>query len=67
MNTLVVCAAASGTTFAAEAEEAPRLEVGDCAPDFRASASDGKEYTLAQFRGRSAVVIAWYPRAMTGG
>ena len=29
--------------------------------------SDGKEYSLSQFKGKQAVVIAWYPRAFTGG
>jgi peroxiredoxin Q/BCP len=42
-------------------------EVGDKAPDFQLQASDGKEYSLSQFRGRQAVVIAWFPKAFTGG
>ena len=29
--------------------------------------SDGKTYTLDQFKGKSAVVIAWFPKAFTGG
>ena len=43
------------------------LEVGDPAPDFELPASDGKTYSLAQFRGKQAVVIAWFPRAYTSG
>jgi len=43
------------------------LEVGDIAPDFTLSASDGKVYTLSQFRGTQAVVIAFFPKAFTGG
>lgn len=43
------------------------LEVGGQAPDFSLSASDGKTYTLAQFRGRQPVVIAFFPKAFTGG
>ena len=43
------------------------LHVGDCAPDFRLEASDGRTYTLSQFTGRRAVVIAWFPKAFTGG
>ena len=42
-------------------------KVGDKAPDFRLKGTDGKEYTLGQFRGKSAVVIAWYPKAATRG
>jgi peroxiredoxin Q/BCP len=41
------------------------LRVGDVAPDFSLPASDGHTYTLAQFRGRQAVVLAWFPRAFT--
>ena len=29
--------------------------------------SDGKTYSLDQFKGKSAVVIAWFPKAFTGG
>ena len=43
------------------------LEVGDAAPNFRLSASDGKTYTLSQFKGQQAVVIAFFPKAFTGG
>ncbi|SHF25245.1 peroxiredoxin Q/BCP [Microbulbifer donghaiensis] len=43
------------------------LEVGDPAPDFSLQASDGKTYSLADFKGKQAVVIAWYPKAFTKG
>ncbi|MBX3708090.1 MAG: redoxin domain-containing protein [Pseudomonadales bacterium] len=43
------------------------LEVGDPAPDFELAASDGKTYRLADFVGRQAVVVAWFPRAFTSG
>lgn len=43
------------------------LEVGDLAPDFSLEASDGKTYRLSEFRGESAVVVAWFPRAFTRG
>jgi peroxiredoxin Q/BCP len=43
------------------------LNVGDAAPDFTLQASDGKTYTLSDFRGRSAVVVAWFPKAFTRG
>ncbi len=46
-------------------DEAPK--VGDKAPDFKLVGSDGKTYTLGEFRGKSAVVVAWYPKALTGG
>ena len=42
-------------------------KVGDKAPDFSLKGSDGKTYSLADFKGKKAVVIAWFPKAFTGG
>lgn len=46
---------------------AAALEVGEQAPDFSLQASDGKTYTLSQFIGVRPVVIAFFPKAFTGG
>ncbi len=46
---------------------AAELKVGDKAPDFTLQGSDGKTYSLDQFKGISGVVIAWFPKAFTGG
>ena len=43
------------------------LKVGDVAPAFTLQGSDGKTHTLAEYKGRSAVVLAWFPKAFTGG
>jgi len=43
------------------------LKVGDPAPDFSLSASDGKTYKLSDFKGKKAVVLAWFPKAFTSG
>jgi peroxiredoxin Q/BCP len=43
------------------------LKVGDMAPEFSLEGSDGKRYSLADFRGKRAVVLAWFPRAFTSG
>jgi thioredoxin-dependent peroxiredoxin len=43
------------------------LKVGDMAPNFEMVGSDGKTYKLSDFRDKKAVVVAWYPRAFTGG
>ncbi len=42
-------------------------KVGDEAPDFSLVGSDGKTYKLSDFRGKKAVVVAWFPKAFTGG
>ena len=49
------------------ARAAEELKVGDKAPDFTLKASDGKTYSLADFKGKKGVVIAWFPKAFTGG
>lgn len=46
---------------------ASALEVGDKAPDFALQASDGKTYTMSEFIGEKPVVIAFFPKAFTGG
>jgi peroxiredoxin Q/BCP len=43
------------------------LQPGDPAPEFSLKGSDGKTYALDQFAGKQAVVIAWFPKAFTGG
>lgn len=62
--------AAAGLMLAlatAHAEDKPVAKEGEKAPDFKLQGSDGKEYTLKQFAGKQAVVIAWFPKAFTGG
>ena len=51
----------------ASAADAPMLKTGDAAPDFTLKGSDGKTYKLSQFKGKKAVVLAWFPKAFTGG
>ena len=43
------------------------LKVGDNAPNFELKGSDGKTYRLSDFKGKKPVVIAWFPKAFTGG
>jgi peroxiredoxin Q/BCP len=43
------------------------LKVGDRAPAFSLAGSDGKTHSLAEFAGKKAVVLAWFPKAFTGG
>jgi peroxiredoxin Q/BCP len=45
----------------------PELKVGDQAPDFSLQGSDGKTYKLSDFKGKQAVVLAWFPKALTSG
>jgi AhpC/TSA family len=44
------------------------LAPGDRAPDFTLPASDGRIYRLGDLIGRGeTIVIAWFPKAFTGG
>ena len=49
----------------ARAADEPKF--GDKAPDFSLPGSDGKTYKLSDFKGKQAVVVAWFPKAFTGG
>ena len=60
----VICASVSLLGSAARADE---LRVGDKAPAFSLVGSDGKTYSLADFNGKQALVLAWFPKAFTGG
>jgi peroxiredoxin Q/BCP len=51
----------------ASSAAAGELKVGDKAPNFSLQASDGKSYSLADFKGKQAVVLAWFPKAYTRG
>ena len=66
----VLAIAAAGLLAAAPAlaSEAPNpLDAGDSAPAFSLPGSDGKTQSLADHAGKRAVVIAWFPKAFTGG
>ena len=43
------------------------VKVGDQAPAFKLEGSDGKTYQLSDFKDKQAVVLAWFPKAFTGG
>lgn len=42
------------------------LKVGDQAPEFALPGSDGKVHKLSDYKGKT-VVLAWFPKAFTGG
>lgn len=55
-----------GLAMAANSQAA-ELKSGDAAPDFSLAGSDGKTYKLSDYKGKQAVVVAWFPKAFTGG
>lgn len=56
MAASLACAAAAG-----------ELKSGDQAPDFQLKGTDGKTYHLSDFKGHKPVILAWFPKAFTGG
>ena len=64
LSTCLVIVSMLGAVAAVSAAE---LKVGDEAPDFKLQASDGKTYRLSDFKGKKAVVVAWFPKAFTSG
>jgi thioredoxin-dependent peroxiredoxin len=71
MLKVLILSVAFGTAAAALAAQASQtpdagLKVGDVAPDFELTGSDGKTWRLRDLRGK-AVVLAWFPKAFTGG
>jgi peroxiredoxin Q/BCP len=43
------------------------LKVGDPAPNFNLQATNGDYYKSADYKGKQAIVLAWYPMANTRG
>ena len=43
------------------------LSIGDTAPPFTLPGSDGADHSLSDHAGKRAVVLAWFPKAFTGG
>jgi hypothetical protein len=74
MTLRTVLATAAGVALATWAgitgmgqQAGPELNVGDMAPGFNLPGSDGKSHQLADHKDKRAVVLAWFPKAFTGG
>ena len=66
MRALLTASLVLGLATAAMAQTVD-LKVGDQAPNFKLQATDGKTYQLSDFKGKQAVVVAWFPAAFTRG
>jgi peroxiredoxin len=67
MATTAVAVAIGVFNVATKRHDDPvQLKPGDPAPDFELPGSDGRTYRLKELAGRP-VVIAWFPKAFTGG
>ncbi len=64
---LVGCGQAdSGNVSGAASSEVAEMGVGSMAPEFELPGSDGKTHKLSNYRGEH-VVLAFFPKAFTGG
>ena len=69
-NTNSASAASNTNAQQASQPNAPpqtHLKVGDAAPDFSLTDTDGQPVKLSDFRGKKNVVLAFYVLAFTGG
>ena len=66
MKTLCLVAAL-GLALSCAAARAAELKAGDPAPEISLAVSDGKTHKLSDYKGKQAVVLAWFPKAFTGG
>ena len=67
MRVLLTIGLAATLAAVTMAQGTAELKVGDMAPDFSLQGTDGKTHKLSDYRGKQAVVIAWFPRAFTQG
>ena len=63
---LLLLSVATGLVAPASAQQSA-LKVGDQAPPFSLVGSDGRTYRLSDYRGKQAVVLAWFAKAFTSG
>lgn len=69
MTKWIVTAAASlmlSATTSAGVQAPKELNTGDVAPAFTLQGTDGKTHKLSDYKGKT-VVLAWFPKAFTGG
>ncbi len=67
LKRLIAAIALALSTTWVMAQESTAPGVGDPAPAFRLIGSDGNYYTLDQYTAKKPVVIAFFPKAFTGG
>jgi peroxiredoxin Q/BCP len=67
MRALMTVGLAAALAVGLTAQAPVELKVGDMAPDFNLQGTDGKMHKLSDYRGKQAVVVAWFPKAFTQG
>ena len=63
----VLTASLSAALLGQARQGSTTLKAGDTAPDFTLPSTDGGKMHLADYIGKSTVVLAFFPAAFTGG
>jgi peroxiredoxin Q/BCP len=63
----IMTISALGIAMTLTTVKAAELKPGDEAPAFSLPGSDGKTYSLGDYKGKQIVVLAWFPKAFTSG
>jgi len=69
MKPVILCSLVAAAALMAQQPPAQHthLKVGDAAPDFTLKDNNNKDTKLSDFKGKKAVVLAFFPAAFTGG
>ena len=67
MRKQIALTALLGLTMAGSVASAAELKPGDEAPAFSLPGSDGTTHSLKDYAEKKVVVLAWFPKAFTGG
>ncbi|MDR3610271.1 MAG: peroxiredoxin [Ignavibacteriaceae bacterium] len=67
LKIIIIVAIALIAIYAVSAKSDMKLKVGDKAPDFTLQDAFGKSYTLSDYKGKSPVIVYFYPKASTPG
>jgi peroxiredoxin Q/BCP len=66
MATALVAVPAAAQGPSPTPQYSAELKAGDPAPAFTLPGSDGKTHSLSAYKGKT-VVLAWFPKAFSGG
>ena len=64
---LLLVVAFQPASYAADETPAPKIKVGEMAPDFTLQDQNGNKVSLHDFKGKKNVALAFYIFAFTGG
>jgi cytochrome oxidase Cu insertion factor (SCO1/SenC/PrrC family) len=67
LGLIFLCALAAASFAQVPQTPQTKLKVGDAAPDFTLTDTEGNKIKLSDFKGKKTVVLAFYVLAFTGG